>query len=75
MRTFKNLLWALLPLFCLSLAVSCTENQTTDETPNNGGTNGPSVVKDTVIKMKKDLLIGKKNRLTALVFLKIFPFI
>lgn len=55
MRTFKNLLWALLPLFCLSLAVSCTENQTTDETPNNGGTNGPSVVKDTVIKMKKDL--------------------
>ncbi|MBR5852690.1 MAG: hypothetical protein IKY74_00640 [Alistipes sp.] len=55
MRTLKNLLWAMLPLFCLSLAVSCTETPNTGDDPNQGGTNGPAVVKDTVIKMKKDL--------------------
>ena len=54
MRTIKNLLWAVLPLFCLSLAVSCTEDKPVDENPG-GDNEQPSVVKDTVIKMKKDI--------------------
>ena len=46
MRTIKNLLWAVLPMFALVLAVSC----------ENAGdkTDGPNVVKDATIKLQKN---------------------
>lgn len=49
MRTFKNLMWALLPIFALTFAVGC-EKGPQDEP------NGPSVQKDSVIKLKDQVI-------------------
>ena len=46
MRTFKNLLWAVLPLFALTFAVGCQEPGTGTDDPIN-------VTKDSVIKLAK----------------------
>ena len=45
MRTFKNLLWAILPIFALTFAVGCEDPQS--------GVDQPNVVKDSVIKLDK----------------------
>ena len=44
MRTFKNLLWAILPIFALTFVVGCEKGP--KEEPQ-----GPQVVKDSVIKL------------------------
>ena len=45
MRTFKNLLWAILPIFALTFAVGCEDPQQ--------GVDQPNVVKDSTIKLGK----------------------
>ena len=45
MRTFKNLLWAILPIFALTFAVGCEDPQQ--------GVDQPNVVKDSTIKLSK----------------------
>lgn len=45
MRTFKNLLWAILPIFALTFAVGCEDPQS--------GVDQPNVVKDSTIKLSK----------------------
>ena len=49
MRTIKNFIWALMPVFCLALAVGCHE---TPEVPD--GPNVPN--KDSVIKLGKSTI-------------------
>ena len=46
MKTIKNLLWAMLPLFALTLAVGCQEGPQEEPTPD-----GPTVQKDSTIKL------------------------
>ncbi len=49
MKTIKNLLWAMLPLFALTLAVGCQEGPQEEPTPD-----GPTVQKDSVIKLNSN---------------------
>lgn len=47
MRTFKNLLWAILPIFALTFAVGC-------EDPQNGTDDPINVTKDSTLTLGKD---------------------
>ena len=47
MRTFKNLLWAILPIFALTFVVGC------EPTPDTGSDDPINVTKDSVIKLSK----------------------
>ncbi len=49
MKTIKNLLWAMLPLFALTLAVGCQEGPQEEPTPD-----GPTVQKDSIIKLNSN---------------------
>ena len=49
MRTFNNFMWAVLPIFALTFAIGCKKG--TDDEPN-----GPSVQKDSVIKLKDQVI-------------------
>ena len=49
MRTFKNLLWAILPIFALTFAVGCEDPQQ--------GVDQPNVVKDSVILKDSVVLV------------------
>ena len=46
MRTFKNLLWAILPIFALTFAVGCEDPQS--------GIDEPNVTKDSTLTLGKD---------------------
>ena len=48
MRTIKNLLWAMLPIFALTLAVGCEKG------PENEPEPGPQIVKDSTIKLNSN---------------------
>ena len=48
MRTIKNLLWAMLPIFALTLAVGCEKG------PDNEPEPGPQIVKDSTIKLNSN---------------------
>ena len=51
MKTFKNLLWALLPIFALIFAVGCETGPNED-----GGQNGPVINKDSKINLKENVV-------------------
>lgn len=48
MKTIKKMFWSLLPVLCMALAVSCTEQ------PEDQGGNLPNVTKDSTIKLDKN---------------------
>ena len=52
MRTIKNLLWALLPIFALTLVVGCEKEG--DKTQEPAPEPGPIITKDSEIKLTLD---------------------
>jgi hypothetical protein len=52
MRTIKNLLWALLPIFALTLVVGCEKEGDKTQEPAPTPEPSPEVIKDSEIKLK-----------------------
>ena len=50
MKTIKNLLWAMLPIFALTLAVGCEKGPENEPEPGPG----PQIVKDSTIKLNSN---------------------
>lgn len=54
MRTIKNLLWALLPIFALTLVVGCEKGGDKTQEPAPEPEPGPVIIKDSEIKLTLD---------------------